>query len=45
MSNKIVFFTKVAKSKERLIITIPKQLRPLLDTDKLYKITLEEAEG
>ena len=48
----ITFFTKVSSSGyerlksgtyERLIIIIPRELRPLIDKSKLYKVTLEEA--
>ena len=39
---KIIFYTKVAKTSDRLIITIPRKLRPLVNTEKLYKVTLEE---
>ena len=44
MSNtsKITFVAKVAKSSKRLLITIPSQLRPLINTEKTYKVTLEE---
>jgi len=48
----ITFFTHIVSSGyerlksgtyERLIIIIPRELRPLIDKSKLYKVTLEEA--
>ena len=41
---KVIFYGKVARSSDRLIITIPKELRPLVDVNKTYKITLEVVE-
>jgi len=50
----ITFFTHICSSGkeklkrgevERLIIIIPRELRPLVRKDRLYKVTLEEVEG
>ena len=47
----ITFFTRICSSGyeklkhgtyERLIIIIPRELRPLVKKDKAYKVTLEE---
>jgi len=43
-TSKITFVTRVARSSKRLLITIPSQLRPLVSTEKHYKVTLEEVQ-
>lgn len=39
---KIVFTAKIWKSNNRYIIKIPKEVKPLLDKTKPYKVILEE---
>jgi len=38
---KIIFYTKPAKSSNRIIVTIPRKLQPLVDVNRTYKVTLE----